>query len=135
MFADRTEAGRMLGEEFAARGFGDRRDVIVLGIPRGGVEVAAEVARALRVPLDIVVARKVGAPGNPEFAVGAVGPDGPPVLGDSGWASDAWVLGGSTSAPRNAAAPASAETRRAILTGTRVKCPIAPVSMSVTATA
>lgn len=91
MFADRTEAGRLLGEEFAARGFGDRGDVLVLGIPRGGVEVAAEVARAIGAPFDVVVARKVGAPGNPEFAVGAVGPDGPPVLGDSGWASDDWV--------------------------------------------
>ncbi len=76
MWRDRVEAGRELGEELAARGFGDRDDVVVLGVPRGGVEVAAEVARVLRAPLDVVVVRKIGAPGNPEYAAGAVDPEG-----------------------------------------------------------
>jgi putative phosphoribosyl transferase len=70
-FADRTEAGRMLGERLAGL-VGD--DAVVLGIPRGGVVVAAEVARALGAPLDVVVPRKVGAPFNPELGLGAVAP-------------------------------------------------------------
>src|SRR5437588_4842691 len=78
-FADRVEAGRRLGEELRDRGFGDD-DGIVLGIPRGGVVTAAEVARVLGLPLDVALARKVGAPGNPELAIGAVGPDGGAVI-------------------------------------------------------
>jgi putative phosphoribosyl transferase len=74
MFTDRVDAGRQLAEELAA--YADAPATIVLGIPRGGVVVAAEVASALRLPLDIVVAAKVGAPGNPEFAIGAVTADG-----------------------------------------------------------
>ncbi len=70
-FADRTEAGRILAERLEhLRG----QDVVVLGIPRGGVPVAAEIARALNAPLDVVVPRKVGAPRNPELAIGAVAP-------------------------------------------------------------
>lgn len=72
MFADREDAGKRLGEELARRGYAGREDAIVLGVPRGGVEVAAEVARVLSAPLDIVVVRKIGAPGHPEFAAGAV---------------------------------------------------------------
>ena len=74
MFADRIDAGRQLAQALAR--FADAPDAVVLGVPRGGVVVAAEVARALRLPLDVVVASKVGAPGNPEYAVGAVAPDG-----------------------------------------------------------
>jgi putative phosphoribosyl transferase len=55
-------------------------DGVVLGIPRGGVVTAAEVARVLDLPLDVALARKVGAPGNPELAIGAVGPDGAAVI-------------------------------------------------------
>ena len=73
------EAGRRLGEDLRARGIGGEGGV-VLGIPRGGVVTAAEVARVLGLPLDVALARKVGAPGNPELAIGAVGPDGTPVL-------------------------------------------------------
>ncbi len=69
-FADRREAGRALGEQLAA--YRDRDDVVVLGLPRGGVPVAAEVAEALGAPLDVVVVRKLGAPGQPELAMGAV---------------------------------------------------------------
>jgi putative phosphoribosyl transferase len=71
-FADRREAGRELGRALAADGVGP--DAVVLGIPRGGVVVAAEVARELGAPLDVVVPRKVGAPGNPELGLGAVAP-------------------------------------------------------------
>lgn len=74
MWADRTEAGFELATELGRRGYG--AGDVVLGIPRGGVEVAAEVARVLGAPLDVVVVRKVGSPGNPEFAAGAVDPDG-----------------------------------------------------------
>lgn len=79
MFANRVEAGHMLAQSLANYGMGgDRagRRAVVLGIPRGGVVVASEVARALSLPLDVVVATKVAAPGNPEYAVGAVAPDG-----------------------------------------------------------
>jgi putative phosphoribosyl transferase len=72
MFADREEAGRRLA---AALGHLRGQDVVVLGIPRGGVEVAAVVAHELDVPLDVVIPRKVGAPGNPELGIGAVAQD------------------------------------------------------------
>jgi putative phosphoribosyl transferase len=70
IFRDRRVAGEQLATrlQFLA----DQPDVIVLGIPRGGVVVAAEVARALNVSLDVFIARKLGAPVNPELAIGAV---------------------------------------------------------------
>lgn len=74
MFADRADAGRKLAALLG--GYAGDPNALVLGIPRGGVVVAEQVARALELPLDIVVAAKVGAPGNPEFAVGAVAADG-----------------------------------------------------------
>lgn len=73
MFADRTDAGEQLAEVLRQRSV--EADV-VLAIPRGGLPVARPVADALGVPLDVVVARKVGAPGNPELAVAAVADDG-----------------------------------------------------------
>ena len=69
MFRDRRHAGELLGEALVGRGL---PDPVVLGLPRGGVVVAAGVAAALDAPLDIVVVRKLGAPGNPELGVGAV---------------------------------------------------------------
>jgi predicted phosphoribosyltransferase len=74
MFLDRVDAGRRLAACLSS--YTDAPETIVLGIPRGGVVVAAEVARELRLPLDIVLAAKVGAPGNPEFAAGALTADG-----------------------------------------------------------
>jgi putative phosphoribosyl transferase len=68
-FLDRAEAGGLLAEVVTGLA---RPPVLVLGIPRGGVVVAARVAARLGAPLDVVVPRKVGAPGNPELAVGAV---------------------------------------------------------------
>lgn len=76
-FHDRHDAGRRLA--VLLERFRDSRPV-VLGIPRGGVPVAAEVARALGAPLDVVVARKLGAPSNPEYGIGAVAEGGACVL-------------------------------------------------------
>ncbi len=72
-FADRDDAGRQLAGRLAyLRG----QPVVVLGLPRGGVPVAAQVARALGAPLDVIVVRKIGVPFQPELAMGAVGEDG-----------------------------------------------------------
>jgi putative phosphoribosyl transferase len=68
-FADRHDAGRRLA---ALLGDFGRENPVVVGVPRGGIPVAAEVASALAAPLDVVVVRKVGAPANPEYAIGAV---------------------------------------------------------------
>lgn len=70
-FADRTEAGRQLADALIERGLASA-DAVVLGIPRGGVIVAREVADALQVPLAAVVVRKLGAPGDPELGMGAI---------------------------------------------------------------
>jgi predicted phosphoribosyltransferase len=80
-FEDRREAGRALAGRLGA--YAGRRDVIVLGLPRGGVPVAAEVARALHAPLDVLVVRKLGVPGHEELALGAVASGGFCVLNDS----------------------------------------------------
>ena len=68
-FADRAEAGRLLAERLAALRL---EAPLVLALPRGGVPVAAEVARALSAPLDVAFVRKIGAPYQPELAIGAV---------------------------------------------------------------
>ncbi|WP_172299125.1 phosphoribosyltransferase [Pseudoruegeria sp. HB172150] len=72
-FRNRTDAGETLAERVAALGLADP---VVLALPRGGVPVAAPVAKKLNAPLDLILVRKIGAPGNPEFAAGAVA-DGP----------------------------------------------------------
>ena len=72
-FEDRKEAGRLLAA--ALKGFRGK-DKLVLGIPRGGMVVAGEIAGALNSGLDIVLSRKLGCPGNPELAIGSVGEDG-----------------------------------------------------------
>jgi putative phosphoribosyl transferase len=77
-FQNRVDAGRQLGAQLQL--YSKRKDVIVLGIPRGGVLVAAEVARALDVPLDIFISRKLGVPGQEELAFGAVASGGVRVL-------------------------------------------------------
>jgi putative phosphoribosyl transferase len=76
-FADRTEAGRQLaGRLVHLRG----QPAVALGLPRGGVPVAAEVARAIGAPLDVIVVRKLGVPFQPELAMGAVGEEGARVI-------------------------------------------------------
>lgn len=73
MFADRADAGRQLGQRLQhLRG----PEAVVLGLPRGGVEVAAEVAAALAAPLDVIMVRKLGVPSQPELAMGAIGEGG-----------------------------------------------------------
>jgi len=82
IFVDRRDAGRRLAAAVRGR-LREPRGVIVLGLPRGGIVVAQEVARVLGSPLDIVVVRKIGAPGIEELAIGAVGETGAPVLNDA----------------------------------------------------
>jgi putative phosphoribosyl transferase len=77
-FRDRKDAGQQLAQKLGA--YAERKDVIVLGLPRGGVVVAYEVARALDVPLDIFLVRKLGAPWNEELAMGAIASGGVRVL-------------------------------------------------------
>jgi putative phosphoribosyl transferase len=79
-FHDRREAGRLLAERLAR--YAGTDDVLVLGLPRGGVPVAFEVARALRAPLDVFVVRKLGVPGHAELALGAVASGGVRVLNE-----------------------------------------------------
>jgi predicted phosphoribosyltransferase len=77
-FRDRRDAGRKLAERLAA--YANRPDVVVLALPRGGVPVAYEVARALNAPLDVFNVRKLGVPGHSELAMGAVASGGVRVL-------------------------------------------------------
>src|SRR5258708_15212085 len=79
-FHDRTEAGQLLAGKLAA--YANRADVIVLGLPRGGVPVAYEVARALNAPLDVFLVRKLRVPGHGAFAIGAIATGGVRVLND-----------------------------------------------------
>jgi len=96
MFTDRIDAGRRLAGVLAGRLAAESparlpADALVLGVPRGGVIVAAEVARALGLGLDVEVVRKIGAPGNPEYAITAVDADGELIAGES-LAADAEYL-------------------------------------------
>ena len=79
-FPNRAEAGRLLAERLTK--YAGRDDVIVLGLPRGGVPVAYEVARALKVPLDVFIVRKLGVPGFEELAAGAIASGGVRVLNE-----------------------------------------------------
>ena len=80
-FADRREGGIVLARLLSE--YAGRRDVLVLGLPRGGVPVAFEVARGLHAPLDVFVVRKLGLPGHPELAMGAIASGGARVLNDN----------------------------------------------------
>ncbi len=75
LFADRSEAGRRLAERLTSHA-----DALVLALPRGGVPVAYEIAKALNAPLDVVVVRKIGAPHQPEYALGALVEAAEPIL-------------------------------------------------------
>jgi len=80
MFADRKEAGQKLAEKLLRyRG----KDAVVLALPRGGVVVGYEIAKALKLPLDIMVTRKIGHPNNPEYAIGAVDENGALLLNEA----------------------------------------------------
>lgn len=79
LFRDRSSAGRVLAERLAhLRG----AEAVVVGLPRGGVPVAAEVARYLQAPLDVIVVRKLGVPFEPELGMGAIGEDGVRIVND-----------------------------------------------------
>ena len=74
-FRDRTEAGRLLGEAIAEKGYADP---VVLALPRGGIPIAIEVARALAAPMDLILVRKIGVPSQPELAAAAIVDGGEP---------------------------------------------------------
>ncbi len=78
VFADRRQAGELLAEHLWE--YSSRDDVLVLAIPRGGVLVGAEIAKKLKVALDVIVTKKIGAPDNSELAIGAVAEDGEPIF-------------------------------------------------------
>src|SRR5438132_7093821 len=80
LFQDRRDAGRQLAEKLAD--YRDRPDVLVLALPRGGVPVAYEVARALDAPLDVFLVRKLGLPAQEELAMGAIATGGVRVLNE-----------------------------------------------------
>jgi putative phosphoribosyl transferase len=80
-FRDRSSAGQQLASKLSA--YANRADVLVIGLPRGGVPVAAEVAKALHAPLDICLVRKLGVPGHKELAMGAIASGGVRVLNDN----------------------------------------------------
>jgi putative phosphoribosyl transferase len=79
-FQDRADAGRLLAKKLSH--YADRNDVLILGMPRGGVPVAFEVAKSLRAPLDVFMVRKLGVPGHEELAMGAIASGGIRVLND-----------------------------------------------------
>src|ERR1700704_6088444 len=78
LFQDRFEAGRVLASKLSH--LGNRPDVVVLALPRGGVPVGFEVAKALNVPLDVFIVRKLGVPGHEELAMGAIASGGVTLL-------------------------------------------------------
>jgi putative phosphoribosyl transferase len=78
IFRDRIDAGRRLGQALA--GYANKRDTLVIALPRGGVVIGYEVASLLNLPLDIVCPRKIGAPFNPELAIGAITETGEGIL-------------------------------------------------------
>jgi predicted phosphoribosyltransferase len=93
LFRDRTDAGRQLAAKLGA--YAGRPDVLVLALPRGGVPVACEVARALDAPLDVFLVRKLGLPGQEELAMGAVASGGVRVINDEvvqGLAIPDWMI-------------------------------------------
>src|SRR5258705_9133560 len=80
IFRDRTDAGRQLAARLTR--YAERTDVLVLALPRGGVPVAYEVAKALKAPLDVFLVRKLGVPGHEELAMGAIASGGVRVLNE-----------------------------------------------------
>lgn len=99
-FLHRAAAGRELGPHL--RQYRNRHDVVVLGLPRGGVPVAYEVAKYLKAPLDVVIVRKLGAPNQPEYALGAIASGGVVVTNEGAlhWADDP-TLDATIAAERN----------------------------------
>ncbi len=107
-FADRRDAGRRLAERLLPLA---REEPVVVGLPRGGVPVAAEIAAALDAPLEILAVRKLGAPHNPEYGIGAIAEDGTRVFDSEALA----VLGISGGALETIVARETAELRRRVV--------------------
>jgi len=122
MFNDRREAGRKLALELARMNL---RDPVVLALPRGGVPVAAEIAEALAAPLDLVIVRKVGAPGNPELAVAAIVDGDPPDVVLNREIVEAYRLDEASLAALVARERPELARRRAAYLGSRRPLPIA----------
>ena len=80
IFKDRIDAGKQLADKLEE--FKDNKDVVLLALPRGGIILAYEVAKKINAPIDIVVPRKIGAPGNEEFAIGAITESGEGIFDD-----------------------------------------------------
>lgn len=116
MFVDRRDAGRRLAAVLEGR---IGHDALVLGIPRGGVIVADEVARVLGLELDCEVVRKMGAPGDPEYAIAAVDADGTVVGDPTAWADETYV--------HRAAEAARAEIARRLATYRKDR-PLPPIA-------
>src|SRR6478736_3093691 len=81
-FINRSDAGRQLAAVLAPR-YGARSDLLVLGLPRGGVPVAFEIAMTLDAPLDVFIVRKLGLPGHEEFGIGAIASGGMRIVDES----------------------------------------------------
>jgi predicted phosphoribosyltransferase len=111
VFRDRRDAGRVLAA--LLEGYQRRPDVVVLGLPRGGVPVAYEVARALSAPLDVFVVRKLGVPGHEEMAMGAIASGGVVVLNDD-------VIRGLRVAPQTIQRVAEREARELLRRNRRI---------------
>jgi len=109
VFRNREEAGQLLARALVE--YAGRDDVVVVGLPRGGVPVAAEVAQFLQVPLDVLVVRKLGAPGQEELAIGAIGEGGVRVLHQR----LVWDLGLSHEAIERIAGPEECELERRVV--------------------
>jgi predicted phosphoribosyltransferase len=114
-FRDRAHSGRVLAERL--RSYSGRENLLVLGLPRGGVPVAFEVARALGAPLDVFVVRKLGVPGHEELAMGAIASGGVRVLNDE--VVEALAIDEETIARAAAAAAAELERRERAYRGER----------------
>jgi putative phosphoribosyl transferase len=99
-FADRAAAGRALAQYLEK--YRDQRDILVLALPRGGVPVGFEVARCLHAPLDVMIVRKLGAPHQPEFALGAIASGGVTVVNQDAlrWFQDSPALDATVAAAR-----------------------------------
>lgn len=80
MFYDREDAAQQLAEKLDR--YKNKPNAIVLAMPRGGVVIGQKIAQFLKLPLDIIIARKISAPGNPEYAIGAVAESGDPILNE-----------------------------------------------------
>lgn len=122
-FADRIDAGRALAARLAS--YAGRADVVVLGLPRGGVPVAAEIARALGAPLDLLFVRKIGLPWQPELAYAAVVDGDPPEVVVNEEVASVEPMSAAALAAATAAEVAEIERRRRLYMAGRAALPVA----------